>query len=187
MIDIPIGLTEQGSREADILARKLLKSPRASSVFPSPIRPMLAAQTYREACAIGVAGDGRKLSQQAWAILPKIKEVDSFLLEDTARQSSLREVHPEVCFTHWNRGNPMMHGKKTPEGQYARQRLVESHFGEALNHVLANPFGKGYGMDDLLDAFAALWTCERVLEGKAVTLPVRPSKDPMGLVMEMVA
>ena len=37
-IDIPIGLPDSGAREADRAARKFI-GPRASSVFPCPIRP----------------------------------------------------------------------------------------------------------------------------------------------------
>jgi len=38
-------------------------------------------------------------------------------------------------------------------------------------------------MDDLLDAFAVLWTARRIAEGKAVTLPARPPLDSFGLRM----
>jgi predicted RNase H-like nuclease len=41
-IDIPIGLTDAGSREIDVMTRGLLGASR-SSVFPAPIRPVLDA------------------------------------------------------------------------------------------------------------------------------------------------
>lgn len=47
-IDIPIGLTTSGPRDCDVLARRRL-GPRASSVFPAAIRPVLSAQTYEDA------------------------------------------------------------------------------------------------------------------------------------------
>ena len=40
--------------------------------------------------------------------------------------------------------------------------------------------------DDILDAFAGLWTAERIYKGEAKTLPENPPVDPMGLRMEMV-
>jgi len=43
-IDIPVGLPDTGSREADSVARKFI-GPRASSVFPCPIRLALEATT----------------------------------------------------------------------------------------------------------------------------------------------
>jgi predicted RNase H-like nuclease len=74
-IDIPIGLLE-GSRACDKAARKMLGQPRGSSVFPAPCRPALGAQTYEEASSINREKTTRGLSQQAWGIAPKIKQVD---------------------------------------------------------------------------------------------------------------
>ena len=49
VIDVPIGLLHAGERECDRAARKLIGK-RRSSVFPAPIRAMLDAETYEEAC-----------------------------------------------------------------------------------------------------------------------------------------
>lgn len=65
MVDVPIGLTDRGARQCDLLARKHLKAPRSSSVFPARVRPTLAATSYIQACQLGEMADGRKLSQQA--------------------------------------------------------------------------------------------------------------------------
>lgn len=46
-IDVPIGLPDSGTREADRAARKFI-GPRASSVFPCPIRPVLDATSWQE-------------------------------------------------------------------------------------------------------------------------------------------
>ena len=37
-VDAPIGLSEAGQRRCDLAARKILGRPRASSVFPAPVR-----------------------------------------------------------------------------------------------------------------------------------------------------
>src|SRR5437763_1076382 len=47
-VDIPIGIPAEGARPADTEARRLV-GPRASSVFTTPIRPVLQAPTYAEA------------------------------------------------------------------------------------------------------------------------------------------
>jgi predicted RNase H-like nuclease len=39
--------------------------------------------------------------------------------------------------------------------------------------------------DDLYDAFAALWTTERMARGEAVRIPREPPVDAMGLSMEI--
>lgn len=78
LIDIPIGLTDfpPGDRQCDLAARKLLGGKRACSVFPAPARQTLSARDYEEAPKINRAFVGKGLSQQAWAIVPKIREID---------------------------------------------------------------------------------------------------------------
>lgn len=93
VIDIPIGLADRGSREADRLARSLLGT-RGCCIFSAPLRGMLACTTHREACVLGDRVHGKRISIQAWGIVPKIREVDDYLTP--AAQSRIREGHPEV-------------------------------------------------------------------------------------------
>lgn len=99
-IDVPVGLTECGPRECDVEARRVLGSPRASSVFPAPVRACLGAATYAEACDAHQRADGRRMSQQAFGILKKIREVNELLTLTPGLQARVREVHPEVSFAH---------------------------------------------------------------------------------------
>lgn len=186
-IDIPIGLTDSGPRECDLQARRLLGKPRSSSVFPAPIRPTLVATSHEEACQIGRRVDRRGLPIQAWGIVPKIKEVDTFLCSNPALQSWIREVHPEVCFWCWNASRAMAHSKKEPPGRTERESLVVPYFGQAYGLARASLPGGGFASDDLIDAFAALWTAERIAKGVAMVLPSSPPVDRFGLRMEIVA
>jgi len=187
MVDVPIGLTDSGPRSCDLEARAHLKKPRSSSVFPAPIRPMLVATTYAQACEIGAKADGRKLSQQTWAILSKIREVDTFLRSDSRLRQWVREVHPEVCFWAWNGNKAMVNRKKSPAGKTEREALVKPLYDTAYKMAQSSlPRGQ-YANDDLLDAFAALWSAERVVAGKAMVLPATPPVDSCGLRMEIVA
>jgi predicted RNase H-like nuclease len=186
-VDVPIGLMDSGPRQCDLQARVHLKAPRSSSIFPAPIRPQLGATTYAQACQIGEETDGRKLSQQTWGILPKIREVDTFLRSDPTIPKWVREVHPEVCFWTWNSNKSMAHSKKSPAGKAEREALVKPLYGSAYVTAQSSlPRGQ-YANDDLLDAFAALWSAERVIAGKAMVLPPVPPIDSCGLRMEMVA
>ena len=97
-LDMPIGLPERGPRACDLEARQLLGPGRASSVFPAPIRPVLAATSYYCACQIRFQVEEKKLSRQAWAITRKIGEVDDMLRHDSELSARVREVHPEVSF-----------------------------------------------------------------------------------------
>jgi predicted RNase H-like nuclease len=188
MIDVPIGLPDRGARVCDKAARRRLGPGRGSSVFPAPIRQILAATSYIEACAIGEKAEGKKISKQTWGILPKIKEVDSFLRVDISRQSWINEVHPEVCFAEWNSGKPILDNKKTRAGKEQRASLIEGHFGaEVIEKVRINLCGGRFSRDDLYDAFAALWTCERLQQGRAISLAQASQFDSLGLLMEIQA
>jgi predicted RNase H-like nuclease len=148
---------------------------------------MLAATTYAGACQIGEAADGRKLSQQAWSILPKIREVDKFLRADPTLNKWVREVHPELCFWAWNGGKAMAQRKKSSSGRAEREALVKPLYGAAYAAARSSLRRGQYGNDDLLGAFAALWTGERVVAGKGIVVPAKPPVDSCGLRMEMVA
>ena len=184
-IDIPIGLTDSEPRECDREARRLLRPKRANSVFPAPVRAALEAPTYLEACALSAAASGKRLSKQAHAILGRIREVDAILRSDPELRSRVREVHPEVCFYAWA-GHPMEHPKRTPEGRAERLRLVEDRFGRGFEVTRREIPQSQAADDDILDAFAALWTAERIFRGIATTVPQTPSEDRFGLRMEMV-
>lgn len=185
-IDIPIGLPDIGSRICDSQARKLLGQKRASSVFPAPIRPVLAASDYREACAIGFDIERRKLSRQAWGILPRIRDIDEILRGSPELRSTVREVHPEVCFCYLNREQPLEYNKKTIEGQRERLALLEPVFGDSVQDALSDRHQLASAGDDVLDAFVALWTAERLAAGAYRTIPSEPPTDRFGLRMEMV-
>ena len=47
-VDIPIGLSESGSREADVQARRFVGGRRACSIFSSPVRGVLDAASQPE-------------------------------------------------------------------------------------------------------------------------------------------
>ncbi len=179
-VDIPIGLPEYSPRAADLLARKAI-GPRRSSVFPSPMRATLNATSYQEACELSQRACGRKLSQQAFAILPKIREVDALMTP--VLQDRLLEVHPEVSFCALNGHRTLEFWKRKPEGAKERLRILASAYQDDLP-ALAAP--KGAGLDDLYDACAAAWTAGRIAYGTTQHLPDKPELDARGLRMEIV-
>jgi predicted RNase H-like nuclease len=174
-IDIPIGLLG-GPRACDKAARKLLGQPRGSSVFPAPCRPALGAQTYAEASSINRQKTTRGLSQQAWGIAPKIKQVDDLITSEC--QPWAFEVHPEVCFWALAGERPMAHNKKTRDGAAERIVLLRRVFPEIETH-LANRSAR-VGADDLLDAAVAAWTALRWNRGEAECV-CSPERDDKGI------
>src|SRR5688500_17836161 len=65
-------LRKEGPRQCEFLARLFLGSPRSSSIFSPPIRPMLNATTYVSACEIGRATGNRRISKQSYGLMDKI-------------------------------------------------------------------------------------------------------------------
>jgi predicted RNase H-like nuclease len=188
-IDMPIGIPDNGARSVDFAARALLGSPRASSVFPVPCRPTLAATTYAEACAINrrASVDGKAVSQQLFAMLSKMRAVDALM--SPALQSRVRECHPEVCFAVLSgRGRGLEHSKKTPEGEAERTTLLSRFLPPFQIGAIRATVGAGADRDDIVDALANVVTAHRIASGTATTLPRgRVPTDARGLRMEMLA
>lgn len=180
VIDIPIGLLDHGARTCDVEARRLLGRARGSSVFPSPIRTMLDAGTWEEACRRRVEQEGKKCSKQVAGILPKIREVDRGMTP--AMQHRVREGHPELCFAMMNQGKPMDFNKRTKQGQEARLSLLLRHFPD-ITMQLRRVSG---ARTDIIDAYACLWTARRVAQGKAVSLTADTEVDSKGLKAEII-
>jgi len=179
-VDIPIGLAERGPRPCDHHARRFLGR-RAGSVFPAPLRPLLALSEYAEANRVARNLQNRGISRQGWAIVPKVDQIDRLLQRHRDLRGRVYEVHPEVSFAVWNGGAPIEASKHTKEGLAARRTLVTAHFGdEALQSI-----PRGAKEDDALDALAALWTAERILEGRARELGDART-DQTGLPMRIV-
>jgi predicted RNase H-like nuclease len=181
-IDIPIGLEKTGSRTAYSLARKLI-GPRASSVFPAPVRATLECETYDEACSKSLEACGH----QAFAILPRIREVDNAVRNSQTLKRRVREAHPEVSFYYLNGERPLTRSKKSGLGFRDRYRLIEAFFGPVIDELRAAVSERDVADDDLLDALAVLWSAERVIAGCSVGIPDRAERDCYGLPMHIVA
>ena len=88
----------------------------------------MSASTYAEANAASVAAQKKGIPQQAWAIYPKIREVDEALQANAALRGRVFEVHPELTFSTWSDA-PILPAKRTPEGHVIRRALIDNHFG----------------------------------------------------------
>jgi predicted RNase H-like nuclease len=174
-IDIPIGLFDR-PRACDIAARKLLGTPRRSSVFPAPCRAALVASDHAVASACNRQTTGKGLTIQAWCIVPKIKQVDDAIT--TNCQQWALEVHPEVCFWALNRSTPMRYKKKSAQGIVERLTLLRKVFPKIDEHLASRQ--PGVGKNDLLDAAIAAWTTLRIHNGEARQV-CEPERDVRGL------
>jgi len=188
LVDIPIGLLESGQEErvCDLEARKVLKL-RQSSVFPVPCRPALRSGTWDEASSVNYRCTGRKLSQQSYAISPKIKEVDDFLKENLPARLNIAEVHPELLFWSLNNSDPMKFNKKTESGFQERKIVLAKYYPNA-NEVISfalNQTGWRIGKDDIFDALVAAEVAF-INDGNLKAVPETPPVDSSGLPMRML-
>jgi predicted RNase H-like nuclease len=176
-IDIPIGLPERGARPSDRAARALLGPGATSRVFPAPPHGVLASRSYDEANRLRRELEGKGLSRQTYGILAKIREVDDALA--LGPRTGVYEVHPELSFRAMAGAARGLAAKKTAEGRDARVRLVLLHFPSLDPRVLAERPAR-VRADDLLDAFAALWSARRIHAGRETVLPDPPPRDRLG-------
>ncbi len=82
--------------------------------------------------------------------------------------------------------NDLCNTKKRKLGYKERYTLLEPRFGHWLPAVLAERHHLTCTKDDVLDAFVALWTAERIANRISQTIPSDPPRDAFGLRMEMV-
>jgi predicted RNase H-like nuclease len=178
-VDIPVGLPDTGVRQADVLVRRRLGA-RGSSVFPTPVRDALAADTYAEAREVSIARTGgRSLAAQSYALRAAILDVDGYLRGEGAAAAGrppVVEVHPELCFAVMA-GAPLATRKKTPEGVADRVGLLTA---QGIRLPAGVDLGRA-GVDDVLDAAAAAWSGARVLAGRAERIPAEPERFSDGL------
>ncbi|MEU9886328.1 DUF429 domain-containing protein [Sphaerisporangium sp. NPDC051011] len=173
-VDIPIGLPDAGRRQADVLAREVA-GPRWASVFITPVRAALEAGDYRGAAEVNrwLAGEG--ISRQAFALRPKLLQVDAWVRHGGRR---VVEVHPEVSFATLA-GRHLTTRKSSWAGAEERRRLL-ADAGIVLSGDLGEAGAKA-GVDDVLDAAIAAWTACRVAHGEARTLPDPPQTFSDGI------
>ena len=194
LVDMPIGLPEgPAERLCDPEARKALGKPRNTSVFRAPTRQATEyladnSGNVDGTKAVQIEITRKSLADQAIAIMPKIAEVDRVML---ARQPSVREVHPEICFWALNNRHPMRFRKKKSEGIEERLCVLERVEPRARNifdEGCTSFRRKDVAKDDILDALAAAVTAHRGWTDQLRALPENnaPQKDGRGLPMEMV-
>jgi len=190
LVDIPIGLpdAERPTRTCDGEARRLI-GPRFPSVFSAPARAALQAADHREASERNRRAIGKGLSKQAWAICPRISDVDAVLRAPADLQGRYRESHPELCFAALNSWRPAAFAKSKPEGREERRAALIKYRGNA-----AEWFERTCGLwprsrvdpTDVLDGMVLALTAGLALSRNCPTVPAHPPIDAAGLRMEMV-
>jgi predicted RNase H-like nuclease len=162
-IDMPIGMSDDGVRVCDEQARDLLRPyGAASSVFPTPVRAVLATDDYAEARALSRAATDppRAPSAQSFRLVRAIRSLDDALGEPPAEH--VVEVHPELAFRALDR--ELRDAKVTARG--TARRLAALRTVMDVDAALLNAPPRVPAVD-ALDACAAAWSARRIADGTA--------------------
>ncbi len=189
LIDMPIGLPEEGSRACDDEASNYLE-PRDNTVFIVPTRDAVYAPDYESAKEKNRAAQSNKLGSQSWWLVPRIKEVDIFLEEYPTAKERMYESHPEVCFAKITDDAPLPK-KDTKAGFDTRLELLEQMESEATEKIVE--FAKERAnegewhhriqsgrIDDVLDAAVLALTGEKLglsTRHSNISYPAFPTGD----------
>lgn len=165
-VDIPIGLVDTATRDADTAARALLRG-HASTVFSAPPRAVVDAfaagevDSHATASALAVRTTGKGISQQTWSLVPRIAELDRL----AADSEPVHEAHPEVAFA-------LVAGDALPRkaswaGIQTRQAVLRR-----LGLELPDRFAGDdrVAADDVLDAAVVAWVADAVTTGRDLVL-----------------
>lgn len=188
IIDMPIGLAESESDiRPDGILRKHLNG-KSSSVFNTPCRQAVYANED-SASETNYTSMGKKLSRQSIGIIPKIREIDTFLQENEQWKNRLVESHPEYCFAILNKGNPIIENKQTTEGHKKRLDVLSNYYPQS--YELVTHFKSAYPalsgkLDDVLDALVLAVVGAMGIEFGFTTLPETPMLDTKGLKMQII-
>jgi predicted RNase H-like nuclease len=179
-IDIPIGMTDDGERLCDRLARERLH-PHRSRVFTGARRWLWDEFDDPDHANAEAQRRGQKrVSRQLWHLGSKIMQVDAFVRAHPAMD--IREVHPELAFLRLTDGKPLP-SKKSEEGIALRRRLLQCNGFEDIDRWLTEArIGTGAKPDDVLDACAVAI----VARDPAGSVPEGvPPRDAHGLPMQI--
>lgn len=190
LIDMPIGFPDLGQpfRACDKLARTFLPG-RAASVFPVPCKAAIYAEDYAAACQINEDNIGKRFPIQTWNIIPKIRELDSLLMQITAQENNgirFFESHPELLFAGLA-GQPMAFSKANVAGQQERLAVLATYATQDMNileDALSHTPKKQAKADDIIDAFVLMLAASCRQEWQF--LPATPDPDHDGNARQIV-
>ena len=179
-IDIPIGMTDDGERACDQLARAKLR-PHGCRVFTGARRWLWQEFADPDRANQEARRRGQKCaSRQLWYLGSKIMEIDAFVRANPSRD--IREVHPELVFLRLNNGTPLP-SKKSEAGIGLRCRLLERQGLGGIDRWLgAARIGTGAKVDDVLDACAVAVAARNIVGSVPDGTPPR---DRHGLSMQI--
>lgn len=188
LIDMVIGLPgnlSQYDNRPDSVARRLI-APRTSTIFAVPSRQTVYECDKESQVRANRQALGKGLSAQARAIIPKMRELDEFLLDNEKYKNVIKESHPEVCFSRLN-GSVVMTKKAQYEGLVERVDILSRFIPEmTYKYITRRAMELKCNADDIVDAVCLAVTANLDVQGMAEEIPQDIQMDDAGLKMQMV-
>ena len=186
LIDMAIGLrNSKEQKRPDDEARKEL-GPKASTVFPIPSRDAVYADGEESQKQANIRTLGKSLAKQSIAIIPKIRELDTFLNDHPEYKNKILESHPEVDFARLN-GAVLMSRKKEEPGPSQRIAILSEFLDQKELYRMYNKAKElRCNQDDLIDAICLAVTGALYAHGQYETIPAEPELDERGLIMQLI-
>ena len=186
LIDMPIGLPSDINHvRPDSVARKII-APRTSTIFPTPCRASVYSDTESKQIENNKVCLGKGLSKQAMAIIPKIREIDTFLCECKEYKNKILESHPEVCFARL--GGSVVMSRKADEDGIAERIDILKKWLPSLSEIDIKQKSRELkcNEDDIVDAVCLAVTARLCASDDAEAIPENPDTDDCGLKMRMI-
>lgn len=185
-VDMVIGLPSSKNHvRPDTYARQIIKE-RTSTIFPAPCRQAVYAKTVSEAYEENEKALGKKFTPLTVGIIPKIRELDSFLQNNPKYKNVIKESHPEVCFARLN-GRTMLSKKSEINGIEERIHLLARYIPElSLSKLSILAKNMKCNIDDIVDAVCLTVTSNIAAQGYFEIIPENPMSDETDLLMQMV-
>ena len=191
LIDMAIGLPYSSvDLRPDDEARKILGR-KGSTIFPIPSRAAVYTDGEEKQKEANRTALGKSLSKQSIAIIPKLRQLDSFMINHPKYHDKISESHPEVCFA-CLAGNPLMSNKKDIFGLTERTAVMASFLPDATMELIfrtVEEMKKAHvkcAADDVADAICLALTACLDKQGKTKTIPEKPEPNRDGLLMQMI-
>ena len=180
LIDMAVGLrTSADQLRPDDLARKELGS-RSSSIFPIPCRQAVYAGTEEEKKQANIKVLGKSLPKQTINIMPKIRELDEFLINHPEYKNRILESHPELNFARLH-GSVVLSRKKEFTGFSERAAILKKYLPkESFSGMWDKAKELRCNPDDLRHAICLGVTAALPAQDRCQTIPPEPEPDDTG-------
>ncbi len=186
LVDVPVGLSADGERECDRLARAVL-GPQASAVLTPPVPDAVRKRRHAVASRVHERQTGDHLSERAFATTDAVAVLWDLFGEFPRARDVVAESNPELCYRAFA-GDPLERDRATAGGYAERLRTLASLDRDAPPAVQAAAeavAGHDVDVTDVLDAMAlayAAWPGS----GDLYSLPPDPPVDAEGRPMRLV-